>query len=68
MVALPPDAILRAMSEIAVERVTTDLASYPRRFAKVLPPQISAQDALMAFANGIGRRYVAVRPPDKAAR
>jgi len=30
---------------------------YARRFAKDLPPRISAHDALMAFANGIERQY-----------
>ena len=52
---LPNDLIMKEMSRIAIEQVTRDLAGKARALGENLPRNVSAKEALNAFADAIDK-------------
>ncbi|HEU5019649.1 MAG TPA: hypothetical protein VFT69_16950 [Pseudolabrys sp.] len=53
MATLPTDEVMKMLSQLAIEQVTQEMALKIRAFAKRLPPQITAQEAMEALAASI---------------
>lgn len=45
--------VMREMAKMAMEQATTYFAKMAREFAKTMPPDATAEQALTAFANAI---------------
>jgi hypothetical protein len=59
---MPPDEIMRKLSQMALESATQQIAKHARVFATNLPMHITAQMALEAFADAIESTNMKVWP------
>ena len=64
-IILPPDEIMRQMSNMAMELATDYFSKMAEDLAKNLPSDVSGKDALIAFANAIRSINDEVYPKDR---
>ena len=65
--SIPNEEIMKMMSKLALEQATTALAAQARDFARHLPPEVTGEQALMAFAAAIETNNARVWPKPKGA-